>query len=71
MADQSERRSCLALCLRRIYDGTTPGTGGTLSLKWREMGGNVTTPCTRGTASLAKAVMALYQYLRFLAFSGA
>jgi len=26
--------------------------------------------CTRGTAELAKAVMALCQYLGFLAFSG-
>ena len=28
VADQSERRSCLALDLRRAYDATTPDTGG-------------------------------------------
>ena len=28
VADQSERRSCLARSLRRAYEGTIPGTGG-------------------------------------------
>jgi len=49
----------------------TPGTGGRLSVKWREMGGKVEASCKRGTAPLAKAVMALCQYLGFLILSGA
>jgi len=35
------------------------------------MGGSVETSSTRGTATLANAVMALCRYLGFLALSGA
>ena len=34
------------------------------------MGGNIETSCMRGTAMLAKAVMALCRYLRFLYLFG-
>jgi len=71
MADQAERRSCLALSLRGAYHVTTPGTGGRYSVKWREMGGRVATSWTRGEPALAKAMMALCRYLGFFNLSGA
>jgi len=55
----------------RLYDGMTIGIGGRYPVKWREIGGMVTASCTRETAELARAVMALWRYLGFLALSGA
>ena len=70
MEDELERRSCLALSLRRAKDGTTPGIGRRWSVRWREMGVNVDTSCMRGTAVSSKAVIVLCRYLGFLCLSG-
>jgi len=51
--------------------GDDPRYCGQVVCWWREMGGSVETSSTRGTATLANAVLALCPCLGFLALSGA